>query len=281
MDADEFLRELLTRSVTEVARLLAESPKLANAADESNVDSALLLAVQADSEALVRCLLEAGADVHRMNVAGFPPYRRVRSVAVGQALEEAGADWTSLHGTGALIDAFAANLNLARWLLERGARPVAVIATRCEFDAEVLSVLVSSVSPDEREKLASLPFALDLDTGNAADAEAVARRVRRLLEAGISPNEGSLLQTAAAENHAGVVRQLVGAGAVVDAQDKHGDTALVSAAFEGAVEAVRVLLELGADPDQPTGGGQHAGEAASSFPEIGALLKEWRERRRS
>jgi outer membrane protein assembly factor BamB len=49
------------------------------------------------------------------------------------------------------------------------------------------------------------------------------------------------------------VRRIVDAGAPVDAQDRYGSTALIMAAAEGRVEVVKLLLDLGADPNHREG----------------------------
>ena len=53
---------------------------------------------------------------------------------------------------------------------------------------------------------------------------------------------------AAGRGHAGIIRLLVARGARVDVGDDYGETALCCAASRGQVEAVRALLEAGADP---------------------------------
>lgn len=59
---------------------------------------------------------------------------------------------------------------------------------------------------------------------------------------------GSVLHFAAAQNKPQAIRALVAGGVEVDTLDDCGDTALLVACHQDAVEAVVALLELGADP---------------------------------
>lgn len=58
---------------------------------------------------------------------------------------------------------------------------------------------------------------------------------------------------AAARGDTGLVALLLGEGAVVDAPDSHGRTALDLAAYRGHAEVARLLVEAGADLQQPAG----------------------------
>ena len=60
-----------------------------------------------------------------------------------------------------------------------------------------------------------------------------------------SANAGQL-QDAADYGNVAMVRQLLDQGANINARDKHGDTALMAAAFEGHADVVKLLLEKGA-----------------------------------
>jgi ankyrin repeat protein len=77
-----------------------------------------------------------------------------------------------------------------------------------------------------------------------------------LLEAGADPNLASgnamrvrpLHSAAAGGPDVEIVRLLLDAGAEVDARQRHGFTALHSAAQNGVLDQVQILLERGADP---------------------------------
>ncbi|HYF06399.1 MAG TPA: ankyrin repeat domain-containing protein [Acetobacteraceae bacterium] len=92
--------------------------------------------------------------------------------------------------------------------------------------------------------------------------------IRRLLKLGADPNRAiawanaaTPLAMAAACNHADAVRALVAGGAKVDQTFAWwwppraaytGSTALLFASLTGSVDAARVLIELGADPNRRT-----------------------------
>jgi hypothetical protein len=93
--------------------------------------------------------------------------------------------------------------------------------------------------------------------GNGDDSlMEAARRGRRQtvtqkLAAGANPNDSRLSTTvlmfAAKDGYADIVRDLLKAGARLDAKDNDGDTALMYAAIDDRVEVVKALLIAGAD----------------------------------
>ncbi|GJQ78073.1 hypothetical protein Trydic_g2415 [Trypoxylus dichotomus] len=68
-----------------------------------------------------------------------------------------------------------------------------------------------------------------------------------------------------------VIEYLIGAGADVNAKDKHGITALLAAIWEGHKECVRLLLEKGATKEGVAPDGKNYVESAESL-EIKELL---------
>lgn len=73
------------------------------------------------------------------------------------------------------------------------------------------------------------------------------------------------LHFAAQQSQVDAIAALLAAGAPVDARDRHGNTPLWRAVFDsrGRLEAVRALLEAGADPDLPNSAGTTVRELAS------------------
>ncbi|HKP14269.1 MAG TPA: ankyrin repeat domain-containing protein [Blastocatellia bacterium] len=75
--------------------------------------------------------------------------------------------------------------------------------------------------------------------------------VAQKLAAGANPNDSrlstSVLMYAAKDGHAEIVRDLLNAGARLDARDNDGDTALMYAAIDDRVDVVKALLAAGAD----------------------------------
>jgi uncharacterized protein len=80
------------------------------------------------------------------------------------------------------------------------------------------------------------------------------------------------LMYAGESGHAEIVELLLRSGAIVDAQDKRGQTALYYAVESDRVEAVRVLLEFGANPHKKNWDSTPFERATYSTKEIVALI---------
>jgi ankyrin repeat protein len=90
-----------------------------------------------------------------------------------------------------------------------------------------------------------------------------------LLDAGANPrtadNGGwTALHFAARQHNAALVRALLAHGALLDAQDAHGNTPLFRAVFNaaGRAEVVQLLVEAGADKELKNRAGTSAGDLA-------------------
>ena len=92
--------------------------------------------------------------------------------------------------------------------------------------------------------------------------------VEHKLAAGANPNDSRLSTTAlmfaAKDGHAGIVNDLLKAGAKLEAKDSDGDTALIYAAIDNSIEAAKVLLAAGADVNTKNFNGNTPMLAASS-----------------
>jgi hypothetical protein len=75
--------------------------------------------------------------------------------------------------------------------------------------------------------------------------------VAQRLAAGANPNDSRMSTTAlmfaAQDGHAGIVNDLLKAGAKLEARDNDGDTALMYAAIDNRVDVINILLNAGAD----------------------------------
>lgn len=97
-----------------------------------------------------------------------------------------------------------------------------------------------------------------------------AANAAQLLQAGADPNIADndgitpLMWTAVGGLHQQTFEALLARGAQVDARDNGGATALIWAARKGLKDAVKKLLEAGADPCLATGGGQTARDYAAA-----------------
>lgn len=69
------------------------------------------------------------------------------------------------------------------------------------------------------------------------------------------------------------IRMLIDAGAEVNQPGEHGYTALHEAAAQGHFDAVKLLIELGAKP-APSDDGWLPSDAATNYPHINAWLLE-------
>jgi ankyrin repeat protein len=126
-----------------------------------------------------------------------------------------------------------------RFLLERGAWPLPEAVTAAER-----SLAISAAHPETT--CASTPALL------AAVAEAIA--LVKAAAVGVRSMENVAALTLAAEaGDTGQVAELAGQGVPVDAQNLQGRTALDLAVGNDQVAVVRLLLDLGADPEQRVG----------------------------
>ncbi|MDT4891854.1 MAG: uncharacterized protein QOE97_889 [Pseudonocardiales bacterium] len=128
------------------------------------------------------------------------------------------------------------------------------------------------LSPDELALLHGV-----LDAARDGDVE----HLTRALDAGVPPNltaaaGDSLLILAAYHTQPEAVRILLERGADTDRVNDRGQTALGAAVFRRSEPIVRMLLDAGADP---AAGGRTAFEIAEFFelPEMTALLREPRQ----
>jgi ankyrin repeat protein len=214
--------------------------------------SALFLAVKGEHVEAARLLLEAGADVNAAGDDGQTP----------------------------LFAAVAADhRRLVPLLLAAGADPNAALRQDDSFDGNLVEgttpLMLAVVKRRPRGFRALLAAGADVNARNArgdtaqtlAARKGLARHVERLRAAGAT---GALdereflsrsLLKAAARGSSGRVRVLLGAGADANVRDDrplhHGKTPLHHAAEHGHVEAVRALLDGGADV--------HAAETSSHF----------------
>jgi ankyrin repeat protein len=171
---------------------------LANGADPLAADTegrtALHGAVLSEEPMVAAMLLDAGAPINALDQAGASPLT---------------------------VACRAANWPLAKFLLERGAKPAPA-------NGEPALVAAAGIADDD-------PAGVKLLLKHRAAVNAVDARRR------------SALVAAAAEGHEQIARALCAAGADATLADRHGSTALMEAARAGAVGIVQRLAE--AQPD--------------------------------
>jgi ankyrin repeat protein len=176
----------------------------------------------------VMTLLANGADPRIADAEGNTPlHHAARSSDPGVAalLRDAGAAIDERNGEGATplaLACAAGNWRLARFLLERGAKPDLPGA---------LPALLAAAGGDEDD-----PAGVQLLLKHRARADARDARGR------------SALHEAAFAGHAEIVGVLLGAGADVHARDAEGRTPLLEAARGGRLPALQALLAARPDP---------------------------------
>jgi len=232
----------------------------------------LMYAVMTASEAVMRVLVEAGANVNASNPDGVTALH-IASFDAGKTrlLIEAGANVNAATKSGEtpllVASARSGNVQAVTLLLSKGANASAKTITGLTAlggaaifgDPALMRLLMANGA-----KPADTP-----DLARAAAAGHCYECLRLALDSGASANGAtqtrrSALQDAAGFGHVDMVRMLVEKGADIQAADSRGYTALMRAALSyepDAAKVVEYLISLGADvkPKNETG------ETALSF----------------
>ena len=170
-------------------------------------ENSLVTAAQDNDLETVKNLLREGADVNA---------------------QEENDGITALH---AAVES--GNIEIARELLQAGAKPNARTATR--------HTPLMSLDGDATPELVRLLLTYGAKVNSTDDAKA-----------------GVLLNAVRNYAEPEVLELLIQAGAKVDAADTEGQTALIAAAADDNLEAVKVLLGAGADPNLKKSNGETA-----------------------
>jgi ankyrin repeat protein len=239
------------RDVAALDRALKQGPQQVDARCYPDFETPLYMAVEAGNPAIVKRLLDAGADLTLPSVAGvsgmgpqpFTPLQRA-AFAAGYQPIKAGPD--SRSGIAAGATEYQTSLKLLKsWAEERAAMPEAERAARLE----VLALLLAK-EPELNRGFpgGTPPLHLAAGTGNAA-------MVKLLIRSGANVNSRDDLWTTplhAAAMYGGdrqAIEALVAAGADIEASDKQGVTPLMLAGRSGTLKAVETLAAHGASLD--------------------------------
>jgi len=238
-------------------------------------------AAQNPNPDVLQLFLAAGASVDEIDdldesvlmvAAGFNP-----SMAMHRFLLEQGADpnYVNEEGITVLMNA-ASNENpeVGLLYLAQGNNPLAadaygltalMIASESQTDARLVEALLGA---------GAKPSVKDDDGWTALHFAEEGAVVKALLDAGAQVNaltaDGATpLMIAVFETEGvfevGAIRQLLGAGAALEVQDSLGNTALHIAVSCGHIQAVRLLLDAGADPTALTKNGSSVLEMVGRY----------------
>lgn len=250
------LDDIVSDDVAAIRRLLAEDASLARSVDGFG-STVLMHAAASGSIAVMRTLIEAGAEVNAANSRRATAMHWAQPDAAKVALllsKGAAVDAKTVEGRTPLYVAatLAAGIPSMQLLLEAGANPNAdtlVGATplfpAVNSSAEMTKILLDKgANPNHVTKSGATPI---LFTRDAAVVELLIARgadVRARSKIG-----ETALMDAATRGDATAAKMLIAKGADVNARDHRGYTALMFAAqYDGdAIALVRLLLANGAD----------------------------------
>jgi ankyrin repeat protein len=251
------LHNAALRQWPEVVRLLLDAGADAGVVDTILHETPLHEAAAFAGDAVVEMLIAAGAPLDLRNGDGETPLH----IAAGrglprhvEALLAAGAnpDLADKRGVSPLRAAIGGKRHEV-WDNDGAALPLARVAAGIDAAlpdalaagmAEVAQVLLArGADPDARDRHGRPALAAAAELPDAGMLETLLAAGAGLGEAGVEA-----LFAAAVANRPASLDVLLGQGVALEARDAHGATPLLRAAGAGAVAAVRLLLERGADP---------------------------------
>jgi ankyrin repeat protein len=223
--------------------MLAACATLAHAGD-----NALLLQAAYDGDAArVAELIKAGADVNAANAFGATPMGEAAKrgdTAVLKQLLQAGADPESANSDGEtalMVVARTGNVDAANLLLKAGAK----VDARERWGGQTALIWAAAQNQPAMVKLLA-------SKGANVNARSAVRDWSRRMTAEERPkdlNRGgmSALMFAARDGHIEAVRALLAVGADVEFTDPDGSTPLLVALMNGQWDTAKLLIESGAD----------------------------------
>ncbi|XP_046988481.1 serine/threonine-protein phosphatase 6 regulatory ankyrin repeat subunit A-like [Schistocerca americana] len=285
--AASLMREVCSKGHLQLLRLaLSVDTKLASAVLDSCGSTPLHVAAANRRDAVVRLLLEAGADCEVRDGRGRTALHAAAasgSVHALRLLLDAGSDPESQDSEGNTamhLASQAGHTTILNVMFDRG-------VSRCMVK---MQLLLSAESGNVEGVRLALKYTSGWG-GTWSDMHSVAIKgsgtaVRTLMAAGVDPNardangdtplhaeagadvdaadsSGSTpLHYAVRAGNLGVARVLLAAGADVEARDAEGDTPLLRAAARGCADTVAALVAAGARTDAADAAGRTAAQVA-------------------
>ncbi|MBE3099232.1 MAG: ankyrin repeat domain-containing protein [Planctomycetes bacterium] len=203
----------------------------------------LVFAASREREAVVRLLLERGADYDLLTAVARGDLARVKALVEGrpdlvkeeEARDHSPLTWAAVHN----------HPEVLTWLIDHGAD----INYHNNYEGSVLSVAAWEGHIDIAGIL--LDRGANIELGAGEDAY------------------GTPLHRACWQGNLELVRLLLDRGAQINSENNGHETPLCFAVGEGRIDVVRYLLDRGADPNK---GGPVAGAALENRIEIAQLL---------
>jgi uncharacterized protein len=172
--------------------------------------TALILSAHQGHFAICKVLVESGADIEAISDAGYTPL--MASMVNG------------------------ASKSIAKYLLTQGANPSPDVKSQSIQSRSTTPLILAAMNgwSDLVQQLIDIKVNVDATDG---------------LDMMTQTGKCTALKYAVQNNHLMIVKKLLIAGASVDTPDFEGWTPLMTAAVEGFVEIVKILLKYGANPD--------------------------------
>ncbi len=265
----------------EIVKLLAEKVSDVNLLSEHN-GTPLSCSVATNRSAAVKAILDRDADLELVP-EGYPAYL-IQAVTNGNAtmtgyLIDAGADVNQTSGESGMaalhIAVAAAGLhNTGRGPLGGGGTPVATDANPdvVDFIGVVKKLLEAGADPDAKDNDGVTPFEAAIKSGASLAADMIAAQAESL-----SVDPKRVVHRAARTGMATTLGIIIKMDpSVASTANSAGETPLWLAAANGHAEAAKVLLENGAEVDQPGAGGSKPLNAAiaGSHDSVAMVLLE-------
>lgn len=253
---------------TDVARALLKAGANVNAKGEPNPSNSvndttpLMLAVEKGNLEIAPLLLQARANANASDLGGRTPLMLASSVEMLQLLQKTGVNLkqTNADGRTPLWTAVSRiNEPMIRFLVQAGADPNArdrpgtpLIMSALGRARQVLVELGADVNAkDAQGQTAVMYWARDSRYQNSVLS---LYKLGAKLDGLTTEQLTGFLCDAVAENDIEAARAAINAGAQGNTGARFGGTLLVSAAYDGKTEIVRLLLDSGADARSATEG---------------------------